>query len=102
MVNRHLNDLLEVFSNSQDVKDNPLIYSFDNVIPADNSEELLYGITVIQPGDINGEFYAVQVALYINNDTLQVIIKHRESLVFIKENWIPYFIFPLGPIKCFL
>lgn len=57
MVNRYLNDLLEVFSNSQGVKDNPLIYSFNNVIPADNSEELLYGITVIQPGDINGEYY---------------------------------------------
>lgn len=57
MVNRYLSDMQNIFSNPQDVKDNPLIYSFDNCIPANNAEELLYGITVIQPGDIHGEYY---------------------------------------------
>lgn len=57
MIERHLSDLVDIFSNPKGVEGNPLIYSFDNVIPANNAEELLYGITAIQPGDINGEYY---------------------------------------------
>ena len=54
---RYLNDMLSVFNNTTNITDNPLIYSFDNIIPYSNEEELLYGKTIIQPGNINDEFY---------------------------------------------
>ncbi len=55
-VKRYYHDFNSQFLYS-DLQDNPLIYEFDNVIPDENEQSLLYGITEIQPGSINGEFF---------------------------------------------
>lgn len=56
-MNRNFNDLKDIFLNSDGIEDNPLIYEFNNIIPSDNEEELLYGVTILYPGVINGEYY---------------------------------------------
>ncbi len=56
-MNRSFNDLKDIFLNIDDIEDNPLIYEFDNIIPSNNEEELLYGITTLYSGTINGEYY---------------------------------------------
>jgi glucose-6-phosphate isomerase len=56
-MNRNFNDLKDIFLNSNDIEGNPLIYEFDNIVPSDSEEELLYGVTILYPGTINGEYY---------------------------------------------
>ena len=56
-MNRYFNDLKDIFLNIDGIQDNPLIYEFNNTIPADNGEELLHGTTILYPGNINGEYY---------------------------------------------
>lgn len=56
-MDRYLSDLKEQFLNTDGVKGNPLIYSFNNTVPRDNDQELLYGETVLYPGTINGEYF---------------------------------------------
>lgn len=54
---RHLSDVKEIFLNTDGVSDNTVIYSFNNIVPHDNSEDLLYGETILYPGQINGEYF---------------------------------------------
>ena len=56
MIQRKLNDFQSCFLNPL-INENPVIYKFDNIIPEENDEHLLYGITTVYPGDINGEYY---------------------------------------------
>ena len=56
MVNRFLSDMRGLYVDDRG-KEDDLIYSYDNVIPADSATDLLYGITTLYPGDVNGEFY---------------------------------------------
>ena len=56
-MDRRFNDLKDMFLNSDGIESNPLIYEFNNMAPSDSSEELLYGVTILYPGTINGEYY---------------------------------------------
>jgi len=66
MEQRFYNDIKNIF-NDQSIKDNPLIYEFDNTIPNNNDCELLYGITTIYPGKIGDEFYMTRGHAHQNN-----------------------------------
>lgn len=54
---RTLHDLQEIFKDTSNCNKNQLIYTIDNIIPKESDIELLYGITTILPGDINGEYF---------------------------------------------
>jgi glucose-6-phosphate isomerase len=54
---RYFNDLKEIFMNTKGIEDNPLVYEFDNIIPSDSESDLLYGVTTLYAGTINGEYY---------------------------------------------
>jgi glucose-6-phosphate isomerase len=56
-MDRYLSDMKGIFTSADEIKDNPLIYSFNNIIPNNGREDLLYGETILYPGQINGEFF---------------------------------------------
>ena len=56
MIQRKLSDYAEQYLNPTDCGD-PIIYEFDNTIEQENDIHLLYGLTTVKAGQINGEYY---------------------------------------------
>lgn len=66
MSERYLVDCAEIYENSQ-FDGNPLIYEFNNIFPEATEAELLYGLTTIYPGTINGEYYMTKGHIHAQN-----------------------------------
>ena len=56
MIQRKLSDYAEQYLNATDCGD-PIIYEFDNTVVQENDIHLLYGLTTVKAGQINGEYY---------------------------------------------
>lgn len=65
MVYRYLDDIKQIFNNSEGCQ-NTLIYTYDNDIPVCDEENLLYGKTILYPGKINGEYFMTKGHNHIN------------------------------------
>jgi len=57
MEQRFYKDMKNTFASTSYTDDNTLIYEFNNIIPVEEESDLLYGITTIYPGTIDGEYF---------------------------------------------
>lgn len=80
---RYLNDL-NCFLNKENCE-NKIIYTYDNIIPEENENNLLYGITTIYNGDINGEFYMTKGHKHLKDTSEVYFCLEGEGIILEKD-----------------